>query len=125
MDRRDSEPIAAVERAAAHRRARHRADPRTAHYTAAALEEQVVGVAASPFAAARGATGDGWLPVGTVLDGVAGADFRVWLHPATGRVTTERLGPPRPDVPSPRRPGAPVFDGERLRWVEPGEGGDR
>lgn len=44
---------AAVARAATHRRALHRADPRFAHYTDAALAKQVEGVAASPVAAAR------------------------------------------------------------------------
>ena len=111
--------LAAVARAVAHRRALHRADPRFAHYTEAALAEQVDGIPASPFAAARNATAGGWLPAGVVFDGIAGAEFRVWLHPATGRVKTERLDPPAPHVPPPVPPGAPYFDGARLRRVDP------
>lgn len=57
-----------------------------------------------------------------MLDGIAGAEFRVWLHPATERVTTKRLDPPGPEVPPPVRPGASYFNGARLRRVDPSSG---
>jgi len=96
----------AVTRAVAFRRALHRDDPRSSHYTAAALIEQVVGVTMRPMEAARGAV-HGWYPVGEIHDGIAGAELRVWFQPTTGRIKTERLAATRPTSP----PSAGCSDG--------------
>ena len=101
----------AVERAAAFLRAGHVG----AGAPPGNLAERVVGLPGRAEDAARGADPDGWCPVGTVADGVAGEDRPVWFHPATGRVRLRRIAPPLP-VPTPAPPGG-YFDGTRLRWV--------
>lgn len=115
----------AVTRAVAFRRALHRDDPRSSHYTAAALIEHVVGVTVRPMEAARDAV-HGWYPVGEVHDGIARAELRVWFQPATGRVKTERLAASRPtSPPSAKRTDGRCFGGERLAWFDPTEGDSR
>lgn len=125
MDRRIFAPSSYIDRPVAHQRALHRADPRTAHYAEAALAKQVVGVAVSPLVAAQGAPIGGWLPVGAVLDEIAGEELRVRLSPATRRVKTGQMTPSAPNVPPRPQPSAPCFNGERMRRVEPEEDGSR
>lgn len=96
----------AVARAAEHRRAVHRADPRYAHYPAGAFDEQVDGVPAHPRDA-----GGGWWEVGTVLDGPTDQDLRVWVHPERRLVRVERQEPrPTPDPPASERPVSETLD---------------
>ena len=104
---------AALERAAAHRRACHRADPRFTHYTRAALEEQVVPLPERPLR-----MGAGWWCVGVVLDTLADEELLVRLHPATGRVQTAPISRPAPSPGAPRPPEGADADELRRRWVK-------
>jgi hypothetical protein len=81
--------LGGVEGAVAHRRAVHRATPRYAHHTRAALAERVVALPAPPLRM-RG----GWWRVGFVLDAIADEELVVRLDPATGRV---QGAPPPPE----------------------------
>ena len=83
--------VAAVARAAQHRRTVTGADPTFAHVSPAALEERVVALPGRPEPAAGG-----WWRVGLVVDELIGDELPVWLHPATGRVRTQRPARRRP-----------------------------
>ncbi len=109
-----ADAAAAVVRAVAYRRRLARADPAHLHLTDAAIEERIVGLTAH----ARPLR-DGWWLTGRVLDGVADAEFLVWLEPASGRVRAARRRP-LPEATPPRpRPDGRYYDGTRRRWVEP------
>ena len=97
----------AVAHAAAHRRTVRGAYPRFAHVSAGALEERVVGLPGRPEPAAGG-----WWRVGLVDDELTGDELRVWLHPASGRVRTQRPAPFTPPPPPRPRPGL-SFDPSR------------
>ena len=108
--------IAAVLRAAAVVRERHRADPLSARYTEAALAEQVVALPDTPAPLPGG-----WWRVGHVLDAVAGRELGVRLHPGRRRLRLVAVPPPVLERPPAQPPGAGYFDGERLRWVGRGD----
>ena len=84
---------AAVERVAARLRAAHRGalGPERSRN----LAERVHGVAGN-LGALREATRSGWVPCGTVVDGVLGEELRVWLRPRDVRVVAALTLAPEP-----------------------------
>ena len=104
-----------MRRAVAYRVAGYRGDERYDRYTLAALKERVVAVPSLPRSRR-----DGWWAIGTILDDLAGLEWRVWMHP---RDRTLRMAPhriPEPEIPAPtRRPDGRYYDGARRRWVDP------
>ena len=109
-----ADAAAAVVRAVAYRRRLARADPDCRHLTDAAIQERIVGLTAH----ARPLR-DGWWLAGRVLDGVADAEYLVWLEPASGRVRAAKRRPlPETAPPRPRLDGR-YYDGMRRRWVDP------
>jgi hypothetical protein len=104
-----------MRRAVAVRVAGYRGDERYDHYTLAALQEQVVGMPGRPLPRRNG-----WWAIGTILDDLAGLEWRVWMHPRrrTLRMAPHRL--PEPEIPTPtRRPDDRYYDGARRRWIDP------
>ena len=100
----------AVARATVHRRTVRGGDGRFAHISSRALEERIVGLPDRPTPAGRG-----WWRVGLVVDEVTNDEFRVWLHPTSGRVRTQWLTVPlSPPLPPPIPPGL-CFDMARPR----------
>ncbi len=107
--------LAAMGRAVAYRVAGYRGDERYDRYTLAALKERVVAVPCQPRPRR-----DGWWAIGTILDDLAGLEWRVWMHPQdrTVRMAPHRI--PELEIPTPtRRPDGRYYDGARRRWVDP------
>lgn len=92
----------------------HRTNGRFAHYSPAALTEQVVGLPAPPERRGR------WWSIGWIQDGLTGNDWRVWMDPESRRLRMVVRRPSRPQAPPPaRRPDGRYYDGMRRRWLMP------